>query len=178
MKLIGFIIAAVIVSPAAPPCPHATQTQGQPPADCSASEHHQFDFWVGDWTVTVQGKPAGTNRIEASLKGCVLVESWTATGGGKGTSLNFYDRNTRRWHQTWIDDRGGVLQMQGGVVNGAMVMRTAALPQPGGGTVIHRITWSPQDGGRVRQHWESSTDDGKTWTSAFDGMYAKVSASR
>jgi hypothetical protein len=29
------------------------------------------------------------------------------------------------------------------------------------------------DGGKVRQHWESSADDGKTWTTAFDGLYAK-----
>ena len=34
-----------------------------------------------------------------------------------------------------------------------------------------RITWSKLDGGRVRQLWESSTDDGRTWSVAFDGTY-------
>jgi hypothetical protein len=33
-----------------------------------------------------------------------------------------------------------------------------------------RITWTPEDGG-VRQHRESSADDGTTWTTAFDGHY-------
>ncbi len=28
--------------------------------------NHDFDFWIGDWNVTTSdGKPAGTNRIEA-----------------------------------------------------------------------------------------------------------------
>jgi len=38
-----------------------------------------------------------------------------------------------------------------------------------------RISWTPQAGGRVRQLWESSADDGRTWQVVFDGMYAKKS---
>ena len=38
---------------------------------------------------------------------------------------------------------------------------------------IQRITWTPLDGGRVRQHWESTTDGGKTWVTAFDGLYTR-----
>jgi hypothetical protein len=31
---------------------------------CAGAEHHQFDFWIGDWDVTTpDGKPAGRNRI-------------------------------------------------------------------------------------------------------------------
>jgi len=36
-----------------------------------------------------------------------------------------------------------------------------------------RITWTPNHDGNVRQLWESSDDDGKTWTTAFDGIYHK-----
>jgi hypothetical protein len=28
--------------------------------------------------------------------------------------------------------------------------------------------------GHVRQHWETSNDAGKTWTTAFDDFYSKV----
>jgi len=31
------------------------------PAACTAPEHHQFDFWIGEWDVTLpNGKAAGT----------------------------------------------------------------------------------------------------------------------
>ncbi len=32
------------------------------------------------------------------------------------------------------------------------------------------ITWTPNADGSVRQHWETS-EDGKTWKTAFDGLY-------
>lgn len=155
---------------------HQTPPQQPPqaPPTCKGPEHRQFDFWVGSWNVTVNGKPTGTNRIESGHQGCVLIEHWTAVGGGTGISLNFYDRQRRQWHQTWIGSSGGALYLNGGLKDGAMVLQSSAVPQPGGGTIIHRITWSPLAGGDVRQHWESSTDNGKTWTTAFDGRYSRA----
>ena len=35
-----------------------------------------------------------------------------------------------------------------------------------------RITWTPE-GDEVRQVWETSADDGQTWTTAFDGLYRR-----
>ena len=37
---------------------------------------------------------------------------------------------------------------------------------------VQRITWT-QEGDEVRQVWETSTDDGATWTVAFDGRYRR-----
>jgi hypothetical protein len=42
-----------------------------------------------------------------------------------------------------------------------------------GKSARQRITWTPLGGGRVRQLWESSTDGGKTWSVAFDGLYVR-----
>lgn len=37
---------------------------------CTAPEHSQFDFWVGEWSVTDgEGKVVGTNTIEKILDG-------------------------------------------------------------------------------------------------------------
>ena len=36
-----------------------------------------------------------------------------------------------------------------------------------------RITWTLVDEG-VRQLWETSKDDGATWTVAFDGRYRRA----
>ena len=49
-----------------------------------------------------------------------------------------------------------------------MVLATTADPQS-----VQRITWTPLDDGRVRQHWEATTDGGKAWSTVFDGYYAR-----
>ena len=39
------------------------------------------------------------------------------------------------------------------------------------GAAINRITWPPRADGSVRQHWQTSSDDGASWTTVFDGLY-------
>ena len=139
--------------------------------DCSAPEHHQFDFWLGTWTVTAGGKPAGSSRIESVMKGCGVLEHWSSAGGGHGTSLNFYDRRTKTWSQAWIDEGGNALHLSGTFADGKMVLASAPR-KTDAGVDVQRITWSKNADGTVRQLWESSTDGGTTWTVAFDGTYA------
>ncbi len=144
----------------------------QKPPGCTAAAHRQFDFWIGDWDVTNdKGKRVGHNRIVALHDGCALQENWTGSGGFSGTSLNAYDAERKSWHQTWVDNSGGVLQLDGAFANGRMVL--VGESQDDGRKVQQRITWTPLPDGRVRQLWESSKDGGATWTVAFDGYYAK-----
>ena len=132
---------------------------------CDAPEHRQFDFWIGEWTVTTPaGKLAGTNRITKIEGGCALLEEWKGSGAVTGRSLNIYDARQKAWHQTWVDNSGSLLQIDGGFENGAMRMSSAT----------QRITWSQLPGGDVRQLWEQSADGGKTWNVAFDGRYTKT----
>jgi hypothetical protein len=42
----------------------------------------------------------------------------------------------------------------------------------GAAGVVNRITWSPLDGGKVRQLWETSKDKGVTWQTTYDGLYS------
>jgi hypothetical protein len=137
--------------------------------------NHDFDFWAGDWEVTNQanGKIAGHNRIELKHDGRVLVENYTTPGAYTGMSVNAYDGQAKRWHQCWVDSAGGVLDLYGGLVEGKMVL-TGETKQANGSPQLERITWTPNADGTVRQHWEQSADGGKTWTSAFDGLYRRV----
>ena len=58
-------------------------------------EFRHFDFWLGEWDVHVaNGQLAGHNRIESEQKGCVLIENWTNSGGGRGMSVNYVDRKS------------------------------------------------------------------------------------
>lgn len=142
-----------------------------PKVACGAPEYRQFDFWLGEWDVAdASGKPVGRNRITAVQKGCALSEQWEGKGGVSGTSLSAWDDERRRWHQTWIDSTGGVLLLEGGIVEGRMVLAGTANDATGK-PARQRITWQKLSDGRVRQTWESSVDDGATWTIAFDGYY-------
>lgn len=154
------------------PSPGAAPVASARPAPCASARDRQFDFWLGDWTVTdnASGKPAGTNRITSELRGCVLQEHWSGAGGGHGTSFNHYDAARKRWHQTWVDDSGGILYLDGGLRNGAMVL-AGRRPGRNGRTITDRITWTPRPDGSVRQWWQISRDGGATWTTAFDGIY-------
>jgi len=146
--------------------------QGQPP--CAGVEHRQFDFWIGEWDVTVvgSGEVAGKSSITAILDGCAILESYETARGYRGKSHNAYDRTTGQWHQTWVDNAGVVLKLDGGIEDEKMV-----LSGPGkdaqGHEIINQITWTPHDDGSVQQTWAISSDGGSTWTTAFDGMYRK-----
>ena len=144
------------------------------PPDCSGAEYRHFDFWVGTWTVTEAGKPAGRNEIMRDLNGCALFESWTSSGGNRGRSFNFYDRNRGRWHQTWIDDRGGSLDLDGGLVQGSMVLEQERIDAKTQQRIRHRITWTPRSDGSVRQRWEMQKDASKGWETVFDGLYRRA----
>lgn len=142
---------------------------------CDAPEYRQFDFWVGDWTVTSDGTAAGTNSIHPVHGGCALQENWQGSGEGgiSGSSFNMYDKATGKWHQTWVDSNGGLLQIDGGLVDGSMVLSGERPSRDGSGEAIHRITWTPNEDGTVRQLWEASKDGGATWSVLFDGLYTR-----
>ncbi len=138
--------------------------QAPAPAACATPTYRQFDFWLGSWDVySPDGKKAGTNTIERILGGCALLENWTAADGGTGKSLNGFDRKDDRWHQSWIDARGGRLELAGKGGDGRM-----QLEAPG-----QRITWTLEPDGSVRQRWERWDAATNAWTVAFDGKYVK-----
>src|ERR1044072_8565392 len=112
LAAIALVPPALTLAQTPPPAP--------PPPGCPAGVRRQFDFWVGDWSVTVNGQHAGDNRIEKILEGCALLENWSGKGGMSGKSVNFYDPARQQWHQTWVDDRGGSLGLDGKFADGKM----------------------------------------------------------
>jgi hypothetical protein len=146
-------------------CSHAIAA-----APCDSPEHGAFDFWLGNWQVhTPDGKLVGTNRISREYNGCVLHERYDTGRGFAGESLNSYDAGRKVWHQTWIDNTGVLLLLEGGIRNGSMVLEGQTT---GANAIVtkHRITWTPNADGSVRQLWESTDAKGQ-WIVAFDGKY-------
>ncbi len=160
--------------------PVLAQSTTQPPLRCSTADHRAFDFWIGTWDVTPAGKesPTGVNRISAQHNGCVIREEYSTQSGYTGMSMSFYDVARKTWHQTWMSSDGGALYIEGGLnERGEMVLSNANWPGYVVGSQINRVTWTPikngQNFGSVRQHWQASTDGGKSWQTVFDGLYVK-----
>ena len=77
-----------------------------------------------------------------------------------------------------LDDSGTLLQLNGSLVDGVMVLSGQRPARDGGGMAQHRISWTPNPDGSVRQLWEASKDEGRLWTVLFDGLYTKEPASQ
>lgn len=140
---------------------------------CKASpEFRQFDFWIGEWDVkTPQGQPAGSSSVQLILSQCIIFENWAGAGGTSGKSFNIYDTNDKKWHQTWVDDRGTFTHYIGSLLDGKMVIVADTLI--GGKKTLAKMTFSKLANGDVRQFGENSTDEGKTWATAFDLIYSR-----
>ncbi len=152
----------------------STAAPGTKPAPCSAPQHRQFDFWLGDWTVRdPAGRDVGQNHLEAAHGGCVMLERWEGRGNFTGSSLTAYDAALRRWHQTWMDSQGAVMELDGGLVDGSMVLEGDSPDLTAGTTAHNRLTWTALPDGRVRQWWQQSSDGGKSWATVFDGYYTR-----
>ena len=140
---------------------------------CSAPAYRQFDFWLGNWAVYDwdTNKLAGHNLVTREFEGCVIQEHWTGSEGSHGSSFNTYDEQRKLWHQTWVDNRGQLVVIEGNLVGRAMVLAGSGVGRTGR-RYRQRITWTPLAGGDVRQRWEISRD-GVTWKPVFDGRYTK-----
>ncbi len=141
-------------------------------AACDEPAARAFDFWVGEWRVQKpDGSFAGTNKVDKEYGGCVVHEHSLTGRGYSGESLNFYDASRKVWHQSWVDNTGTLLLLEGGLKGKSMVLEGDS-KAPDGRMVKNRITWTPNDDGSVRQRWES-TDAKGNWTIAFDGKYTR-----
>jgi hypothetical protein len=154
------------------------QTPPPAPPPCVDAARRQFDFWVGSWDVTgPKGEHViGRSRIESRLGGCVIHEHWFGGRGTIGESFNVYNASTGNWEQFWVDNGGNRLHLVGGIVDGHMLLEGRHdKPDPASGLVgRERIAWTPNADGTVRQLWESSKDDGRSWAVSFDGLYRKA----
>jgi hypothetical protein len=143
--------------------------------NCCLDKHSEFDFWIGTWKVeNPDGTEAGTNTVEKIQDNCMLRENWTsAKGNFTGTSNNFYNAKTKQWEQLWIDNQGGNLHIKGDRVGNQMILQSDEAINKDSQPFYHRITWTLNKDGSVRQYWETITN-GKDVAVAFDGLYKKI----
>jgi len=173
MGLIASSLAALLLMQDAAPPPPPVATNPTPP--CAAEEYQAFDFWVGDWDVTVNGgdQQVATSRIEKLANGCAIRETWMPLQGGGGTSISTRDPDSGTWHQLWVGSVPGRVFFEGGPVDGNMVLTGYWGTDNDGVAQLIRMTYTAREDGTVRQHGEVSTDHGASWSDAFDFIYSR-----
>lgn len=163
-------VAATLALLAAP----TALAQAPPTYGCDTPESKQLDFWLGDWELAytgADGKPAKSrNRISKTLDGCAVLEEFTGAPGTKldGRSYSTYDRATRRWKQTWVDNTASYLDFDGATVDGNMAFVRSATRA---GKVTHqRMVFRDVKGDSLTWLWQSSPD-GHAWTTQWEIAY-------
>ena len=182
-----FVVLAALAALAArgaaqssPPATSAPATSAAPAATPCAdrADARRFDWWVGEWDVrTPDGKPVGHNRVTRIAGGCGLQESWTAGNGSTGTSLNAFNPVAKQWQQYWVGQYGAVTEFRRSEWRDGSLVLFADTRTKDGAPSITRLTFTPLPDGRVRQLFEQSTDDGRSWATTVDLHYHRVAGS-
>jgi hypothetical protein len=166
ISLFIFFVAALVAPSIVSLSPQSSKT-----TSCDASEFHEFDFWLGDWDSFEIGNPAKDAhiRVDRILEGCALREDYQGANGHQGQSFSIYDASRKLWHQTWVTNRGELLEIEGKFQSGEMVL-SGSDRTPTGEKREVRGVWKPVEGG-VRETAVTSPDGGHTWKPWFDLIF-------
>jgi ketosteroid isomerase-like protein len=165
-KILIVVVAALLAGNNLPK--RAFAAEPATPTHCAAPSYRQFDFWEGDWDVFDVGSPlqVAHAKVDLILDGCVLREDYQGTDGHKGQSFTIYDVVRDVWHQTWVTNRGELLQIEGKLDAGVMILTGEDHTKH----TLVRGWWKPVKG-EVRETAARSTDNGKTWKPWFDLIF-------
>ncbi len=128
------------------------------------SDPTDFDFWLGEWSVSDAQGGTGRNTVRRILGGAVIEEnfSFVAVDGqtltGRSHTVLVPDRG---WCQTWVDDSGSYLDFTdgsgscGGGNDGARPAEGAqvVLVRPG-----QRMVFSQISRGSLQWDWQRGAD--------------------
>lgn len=143
---------------------------------CERVEMRGLDFWIGRWEVrNAAGKTVARSVIESIAEGCGVLERYQGEpppSGQRyvGLGLHTYDAAIGRWRQLWTDTRPATTEMQGRIVDDAIIYEWS-ITDPQGQPVAKRYTLS-QIGDGVRQFGERLSN-GK-WLTEFDLRYRRL----
>jgi hypothetical protein len=156
----------------------AALEQSAAPSTCDTPQHHQFDFWLGDWLVfdADSNQLVGFDRVEKHSQGCIVQQNLTfltdmyRRPGTKyrlaGIGVSRFDGDT--WLQMWADNQWGAIFLHGSLdAQGSMVMTTVV---PSRNRDVKEV-WEKRADGTVRNlEYVAPAGSGK-WTKYGDLIY-------
>ncbi|HKF05752.1 MAG TPA: hypothetical protein VKB49_25760 [Candidatus Sulfotelmatobacter sp.] len=140
---------------------------------CAGGEHRQFDYWLGNWSVSYGGPPAGTSKVELALDQCMIVESWDGARNHSGKTIFAYSPDDHSWYGIFADNEGRVHIFNQGKVSAGTAEFQGTSHGPNGETVLNRVKIVRASADKVEQTWEKSADNGATWNMVYRGEYTR-----
>jgi hypothetical protein len=120
-------------------------------------------------------KATGENSITKTMNGHVIHEQFKiqtgASAGFEGESWSMFDAPGGNWKQTWVDNSGSYLDFIGNITNGARIFERTTIKN--GQKVIARMVFKDVEKEKFTWDWESSTDEGQTWTLNWEIFYTR-----
>lgn len=167
-----------------PIVPNALQGQGDDPPGVawSFAEARQFDFWIGEWSITNRFFRDGQGWVEdgrsvakiySILDGKAILEYWNGDQVGgrdiRGFSLRYFDRDKDRWvlALNWPgQDSPSFGQLEGRFRHGRGEFRAEGTDANGNSSITR---YSFSDIGPDSFRWDDgvSTDGGRTWRGSW-----------
>jgi hypothetical protein len=124
-----------------------------------------LDFWLGEWDLTWGESGRGTNRIERTVGGRVIQETFEGHGPRgtlHGFSVSIREGADGPWRQTWVDSTGGYLDLVGVEVDGRISFEISTLEDDV--AVTRRMVWLDVQPDAFRWEWQETKDAGASWT--------------
>lgn len=145
----------------------------------SVQDDNFLDFWIGTWEVSWpegDGQGSGINKVEKILDNTTVLESFEVlTGqskGLKGKSLSAYSAVDNCWKQTWVDNQNTYINFTAEIVDGNPSFGTILSQH--GVLVSQRMVFKDITDNSFIWDWESSSDEGMTWTSFWTIDYKRI----
>lgn len=165
----ALLLAAALMAAAPAAAPTPPETSISPCVDEAA---RQFDFLIGDWIVTKTGDadPLAKVTVTRVADGCALLETVTPLRGVSGEALFDYDADATLWRMNQVSGDGEILQLQGGLQEGQMVLEGDVT-----GTAKHqlvRITFASN--GETIHESAVKSSDGRVWSAWFARDYGRT----
>ena len=141
-----------------------SNAQATKPKPCTAPECNQFDFWLGEWELTYNDTAHATNHITWEMDGCMVHEHFNDPANSyRGESWSVFNAQTKKWHQTWVDNQGAYIALTGEFREGKMILLTEPVNMPDGTRMQNRMVFYNISHNTFDWDWEATTDEGKTW---------------
>ncbi len=141
-----------------------------------------LDFWVGKWEASWDNGDgtlgSATNHIFRTLGDFVIEENFSQTGVPKdqafiGRSYSVFNKFTKEWKQTWVDNSGAYLDFKSGEDNGDPVF-WRKFTNTKGQEIYQRMVFYNISKEKFDWRWENSTDQGETWNLSWKIAYSRA----
>ena len=135
-----------------------------------------FDFWIGTWNVRWgPGDERGRNVISRAFGGRVVEEQFDGRPGVdlRGMSVSVFDQHHGVWRQTWVDDSGNYFALEGGLVDGEMILMCANHNGPDR-DAVYRMRFFDIARDSLQWTWERSTDGASTFEELWRLRYERA----